>query len=222
MKLSKILFELNDRKYATPWGQDPGKDSRVQKILSFVGSKKKVLDIGCYDGTIASEIIKKGNQVVGVDISPNAVRMAKKKGVQACVCNIEEENLPSSFGKFDVIVAGEIIDHIFDPDSFFQKMRSLLKPGGYLVLTTPNLAGLGSRLSLLFGRLPWMIENEVGRSGHIRYFTLSDLQRILRRNGFEITNFTTTSVGLSNFTISYLEKLFPTLGRILIVKARRT
>jgi 2-polyprenyl-3-methyl-5-hydroxy-6-metoxy-1,4-benzoquinol methylase len=139
------------------------------------------------------------------------------------VCNIEEEPFPSKIGKFNTVVAGEIIEHIFDPDALLKKINSVLVPGGHLILTTPNLAGLGSRMSLLLGRLPWMVENDLlpGRSGHIRYFTYLEIVKLLNRHGFKVTNFTTDSVGINNITIPLLGKLFPTFGRILIVKAIR-
>lgn len=222
MKLSDVVTKFNNQAYAEAW--QPGVSGlRVEKIISLIGSKKRVLDVGCYDGTIAKQIEASGNEVVGIDIAKKAVEMANKKGINAFVCNVEEDNLPSKIGKFDVVVAGELIEHIFDPDSFLKKLSSVLKSDGSLILTTPNLSGLGSRLSLLRGELPWMIENDIlpGKSGHIRYFTPTELKKLLDRQGFKNVEFTTDYVGINNLKIPFFDKLFPQLGRIIIVKVSK-
>lgn len=223
MKLSNVITTFNNNAYATPWEVNSINNLRVKQIVKLVGSNKKVLDVGCYDGTISLQLKKQKNQVVGVDISKNAVRLAQKKGIEAYVWNIEEDNVPKALSKFDVIVAGELIEHIFDPDSFLKKLSSVLKPKGSIILTTPNLAGLGSRLSLLLGKLPWMIENDIlpGKSGHIRYFTYDELKKLLDRHGFKIISFKTDSIGIAHFTIPLIDKIFPNFGRILIVKAQK-
>lgn len=223
MKTSQLIEQFNAQAYSTSWRPTPIGNLRVNKILSLVGTNKRVLDVGCYDGTIAKRIQSQNNQVLGVDISANAVKLARANGITASVCNIEEQDLPSQANNLDVVVAGEIIEHIFDPDNFLLRLRTRLVPGGHLILTTPNLAGLGSRLSLLFGKLPWMIENDLypGKSGHIRYYTFAELKNKLAQNGFQVTNFVTDSVGINTLTIPFIDRLFPTLGRILIVKAKK-
>lgn len=197
---------------------------RIEKTLSLIGSGKRVLDVGCCDGSITLRIKKLGNEVVGIDISEKAVRRARKKGLEVYVVDLNNEAIPKNLGKFDVVVAAEILEHIFDTDGFLKKLRDVLKPQGYLILTTPNLAGIGARLQLLFGRKPWMIEDSIkgNVSGHIRYFTLATLVGILQRNGFKVTRITSDSVGLgSNLVIPFLNNLFPQFGRILIVKAEK-
>lgn len=223
MKRTDIITSFNNLAYSNPFEINTINLLRLKKIASYVGSGKRVLDIGCYDGSIAKFIKKNGNTVIGVDIAQTAVKMAKKNGIEAYVCDVEENNFPKQIGDFDVVVAAEIIEHIFDPDAFLEKVKKILKRKGSLILTTPNLAGIGSRISLMLGRLPWMIENDLlpGKSGHIRYFTLAELEKLLNRRGFSVSSFTTDSFGVENITVPFLDKLFPTLGRILIVKAEK-
>lgn len=223
MKLSDVVVAFNNRAFAKSWKVNSINSLRIGKIIFLVGSGKRVLDIGCYDGTISKKIKDNRNGVIGIDISEKAVGLARKKGIEAYALNIEEKNIPSSLGKFDVIIAGEIIEHLFDPDTFLKKIHKALKPKGYLVLTTPNLASIGARVSLFLGKKPWMIENDIlpGKSGHIRYFTFEELQKLLSRCGFRIKNFTADSVGVDQTTLPYLATLFPSLGRILIVKAEK-
>jgi 2-polyprenyl-3-methyl-5-hydroxy-6-metoxy-1,4-benzoquinol methylase len=221
MNHSQTITDFNNIAYSHSWQSNPVTNLRLQKILALAGNSQRILDVGCYDGTIAKLLQNQGNTVVGIDISSSAVILAKKQGINAININIEESQIPDRLGKFDVIIAGEIIEHIFDTDAFISKLHKALKPNGRLILTTPNLAGLGSRLSLLAGKKPWMIENDIlnGKSGHIRYFTFSELKNLLARQHFQVTTFTTDSVGLDTLTIPLLDRLFPSLGRIIIVQA---
>lgn len=223
MNLSQIIYKFNNQAYSQPRTSTLLSNLRVKKLIKLVGKNNRVLDVGCYDGTISRQIANQDNQVVGIDISRKAAAMARKKGITAFSLNIEEQSIPTRLGRFDVVVAGEIIEHVFDPDSFLKKLHAVLKPGGQLLITTPNLAGIGSRLSLLAGRLPWMVENDLlpGKSGHIRYFTLLELEKILNRHRFRVIVKSTDSVGFGSVSFPFLDKLFPTLGRILIVKAKK-
>lgn len=212
----------NQKRYSHPWKMDSLAVSRVSKIVQLVGSQKRVLDVGCYDGTITSQIMKNGNTVIGVDNSLPAIRLARKKGVTAHLLDLEKSEVPKAWGKFDVVVAGEIIEHLIDTDSFVDHMKHALKPGGYVVITTPNLAGIGSRISLLMGKTPWMIENEVSvhNSGHIRYFTPETLSALLRRHKFTIDKLSTDTVGFgAHLSFPLLDTIIPSWGRIIIIKA---
>ena len=223
MNLSNIILHFYNQNYSKPWESGPINDSRVRKILSLSGSNKRILDVGCYDGTIAKELEKNYNHVIGLDIAENAVKMARKKGIEAYQLNTELESFPKSLGKFDVVIAGELMEHLFNPDIFLEKVWHILWPKGHLVLTTPNLAGLGSRLCLLLGNSPWMIENDIlpGKSGHIRYFTPSSLKDLIHRHGFKVIECTTDSVGLYQMTLPLMDKVLPNLGRIIIIKAQK-
>jgi len=102
----------------------------------------------------------------------------------------------------------------------------LLKPQGFFVLNTPNLASLGRRLSLLFGLNP-IIElspNKKLSSGHIRYFIKKTLFDLLNKHKFEIIDFKADVVNFSlsgRWHSSLLAKLISTLGRSLIVKCQK-
>jgi SAM-dependent methyltransferase len=101
-------------------------------------------------------------------------------------------------GSVDVILASEVIEHMFDPDAMVELCKRLLKPGGLLVITTPNLSSALNRLALLLGRQP--ADTEVSTVskfgypgarqrpviGHIRVFTFGALLEFLRFHGFTI------------------------------------
>jgi len=196
---------------------------RINKLLKLIGKKKNVLDLGCWDGSI-SEIIKKNdNNVSGIEISNNAIKKARKKGIEVFDIDLNVDWQGSIKEKYDVVLAGEIIEHIFDTDKFLQNIYNVLTENGCLVLSTPNIASLGRRMFLLFGINP-LIET-TGRNydaGHIRYFTFNSLKQLLEENNFKVISYTSDCVNFDKnglIKTSLLSDIFPKFGRSLIIKA---
>jgi len=195
--------------------------------LAWIGTGKKVLDVGCNDGSDALRIIEAGNTVEGIDISFNAVEQARKRGVSARVLDISSQPLPFPAESFDVVVAGEIIEHVIDTDKFLRILHDMLKPGGTLILTTPNLASLARRGMLLLGFNPfceYSLEVPVSGArpvGHLRYFVKRDIENFLKVHGFKVEVLTGDGVNLGLFASRFLARLFPSLVVRFVVRARR-
>ena len=210
------------RNYAYGEGCNPPSDSvRRGIVLSLVGEKRVVLDVGCLDGSISVRLASRGNHVLGMDLCCGALKHAKEKGIQVIVADAET-SFPVRDGTFDVVFAGELIEHVLDIDWFLQEIRRVLRPGGFLVLSTPNLASLGRRFLLIFGRNPFIDISPRRGAGHVRYFVKDTLFEILMLHGFKIVYFTSDVVNLNRTGSIYstsIVKIFPTLGRSLIVKA---
>lgn len=195
---------------------------RIKKILSLIGQNKHILDIGCYNGAITKRIEGQNNQVYGIDASLPAIKLAQKKHLKVKHLILENNWSKKINQKFDVVFAGEIIEHIFDTDNFLQNIRHLLKPQGSLIITTPNIASLGRRIYLLLGISP-IIETTSRNtdSGHIRYFTKKTLCKLLSENGFLFQKFTSTAVNFANkkgYHSKILADLFPQIGSHIIIK----
>lgn len=182
-----------------------------------------VLDVGCYDGTFLLGLEGKNIKLYGLDASDYAVETCKKKGIYAKQYFFDDkEPFPFKTDTFDYVVAGEIIEHIYDTDYFLKEIRRVLKPKGKLLLSTPNIASLGRRIYLLLGKNP-IIElspNEDDSSGHIRYFTIESLSRLLNKNKFRVIESRSDIVNLSSsgsVKSKYLANLFPAIGQSIIV-----
>jgi 2-polyprenyl-3-methyl-5-hydroxy-6-metoxy-1,4-benzoquinol methylase len=199
-------------------------DSRVKVVLPLVGKAGRVLDVGCLDGTIGELFLKLGNEVCGIDASEPALKMARTRGIDARLGNVEER-FPFGDAQFDAVFAGEIIEHIFDVDAMLSEIRRVLKPQGVFVVTTPNLAALGRRLMLLLNRNPHIEISFTGdAAGHIRYFVRQTLVDILAKHGFKVDVFCSDVINFnaSGSLCSYaLARLFPTFGKSLIVRATK-
>jgi SAM-dependent methyltransferase len=219
------VYTFNTKKYTeNPTAVTAGWKLRVKKITELVGNNQTVLDLGCFDGTVGKYILDNQNIVYGVDASSVAVPKAIQKGIKAKIGNLEEKlDFPDNF--FDVVVAGETIEHIFEIDFFMKEIHRVLKPNGYVVMSTPNLAALGRRLMLLVNINPHIdMSNGTSFGGHIRYFVKHTLFELLNRQGFKITHFTSDVINLNASGKLYLAKLaslIPTIGSTLIVKAQK-
>jgi 2-polyprenyl-3-methyl-5-hydroxy-6-metoxy-1,4-benzoquinol methylase len=195
---------------------------RAGILLKMAGEGRSILDLGCYNGRIGSLLRAAGNKVFGMDLSEYALKTAHEKGLIPLKADASEV-LPFKDNTFDVVVAAEIIEHVFNIENFLIEIRRILKKEGSLVLSTPNLASFGRRLYLLFGRNPAIeIGNEQESAGHIRYFVKESLFKLLVEHGFEISLFCSDVVNFDNSGKNFsrlLAKIFPGFGKSLIVKA---
>ncbi len=199
---------------------------RFERMLNLVGRNNKVLDIGCHDGTIGSLLIKNNNEVFGIEANDVMSAIARKKGLKVIVQDIDA-GISFKNGFFDIVVAGEIIEHIVNTDYFIDEIKRVLKPKGSLVLSTPNVASLGRRIYLLIGKNP-CFEASYGYppsayAGHVRFFTKGLLLSYLEYKGFKITRFYSDVINFNStgsISSKLLANLFPTLGRSLIIKAQ--
>ncbi len=196
-------------------------EPRIFIVSKWVGKNKKILDVGCYDGLYSSYLMQGGNEVYGVDASFNAVELAKKKGIKAKVADLEKKfEYPDGF--FDVIHAGEVIEHLYDTDIFIKECNRVLKIGGLLVITTPNTVSLPRRILYLLGNGKYFeasntFSTEERSVGHIRFFTKMLLKKFVEYNGFILKKFTSDYVNLIFFRSRLLAKVKPTFGRSLIM-----
>lgn len=125
------------------------------------------------------------------------------------------------------VVAAELIEHLYRPGHLLDEIARVLRPGGVLVLSTPNLAPLEDRIRFLFGRSPRQVDpTHPYLHLHIRPFTAEMLRRMLRAAGFVRvsvrSNYVGVSVGAGRWLQSrLLARLFPGLGGSLVISARR-
>lgn len=197
----------------------------MEVVLPWVGSDKDVLDLGCLDGLLGELFVQRGNRVTGIDASTRAIEKAKTRGLVAKVGDLSQ-TFPVESASFDVVFAGEVIEHVGDVDHFINEVHRVLRPRGTLIVTTPNLASLGRRLMLLCNRNPY-IENsptEPTAVGHVRYFIRDTLVDFLKRHRFSVEACVSDVVSLGRsdaMKCRFLAKVLPSLGKSLIVKAVR-
>jgi 2-polyprenyl-3-methyl-5-hydroxy-6-metoxy-1,4-benzoquinol methylase len=136
------------------------------------GPGRRVLDLGCRYGAL-TEFYAEGNEVVGVDIDREALEHAKARlGIETAWADLDE---PLAFedASFDVVVIGELLEHIREPQRLIDEAERVLRPGGTLVGSTPNGFRLKNRVRFLRGRHP-----EVDPT-HLHLFSPGDVRTLL-------------------------------------------
>lgn len=146
----------------------------------------KLLDIGCSDGQISRFFMDKGYDVKGIDISDKALAIARSKGVSVDKVNIEKR-LPYRDGSFDIIFCGETFEHLLSPSDLVKECYRILKPGGCLVATFPNISTLRNALLILAGSLPCY--SCIYDGPHIRDFCMKEIGRLFQESKFKNIEF---------------------------------
>ena len=175
-------------------------DPRLALIIDLVTAQApaSTLDIGCGRGFLLDLQARRGlTGLAGVDVYDD-VTDERFDYVRADVT----QALPIPDATFECVIAGEIIEHVPNPDDFLREIRRVLKPGGTLIVSTPNLVSWANRILVPLGVQPLGTETSseisLGRrhrvlgqgnqvQGHLKVFTHRALGEILERYGFTVT-----------------------------------
>jgi SAM-dependent methyltransferase len=160
-------------------------DPRVEKVrrrFAAMPAGRKVLDAGCANGAILKPFAQR-HELHGVDISEVLVQLANANGFRAKVHDLMQGPLPYPDGTFDVVFSGETIEHQLDTDWLLLEFNRVLKVGGELVLTFPNIRTPLSIAMMLFFDLPPMYSARY-RASHFRDFTLRSIKLAFEKHGF--------------------------------------
>jgi len=136
--------------------------TRIQIFIDMVntiGKNLKILDVGCGDGVISEPIMKMGNYVASVEL-PTVATLAKKCNVSSVMAGDAEE-LAFASESFDLVIASEVVEHLWQPQSFLDEAHRVLKVGGYMIIETPEG------------------EEGLNYDSHRHYFTVERLKHML-------------------------------------------
>jgi len=204
----------------------------IIKVLEGIHAEK-MLDIGCGGGefTLRCAHAIGSNEVYGIEIDEQKAEEAKKRGIN-CFCGDAGNRFPLSDEWFEVIIANQVLEHVFDIDNMVSECHRVLKKKGILILSTPNLGALYQRVLLLFGKQPTNLhvsKIQVGNflkgveaSGHIHALTVSALKDLLEYHKFKIEEFKGCGFyPLTSFGGEFFARLFPGFAVFQIIKGIR-
>ena len=154
-------------------------------LLDMLPRGGRVLDAGCSAGYLAERLAERGSTVVGLELDPDAAERARSACEQVLVGDVETMELPFEPASFDAVVCGDLIEHLRDPGAALARLRPLLRPGGTLALTTPNVANWTIRLQLLLGRFRYTDLGILDRT-HTHLFTRSTLIECVQDAGYDV------------------------------------
>ena len=186
--------------------QSVSEEKRSQLFKKWMGKNKKVLDMGCRDGILTRHFIEH-NKVTGLDIDKQALEACRKN------LNIETKwadfslQIPIPTSSFDVVVAGEVIEHLPYPEITIAEISRILKPEGLFIGSVPNSYHLKNRLRVLKGRL---IDYD---QTHLRAYNVMLLRQYLEKE-FVIEELTSCRGKSAFFSVAWF-------GRDLVWKCRK-
>lgn len=172
--------------YPYPDATDPlAPDSAHAMALQLTGGDKCVLELGAWSGHVTVALKQAGNHVVAVELDGRMEKRIADIADEVVISDLDwldlEERLVGR--TFDVILAGDVLEHCKEPDLVLLQLRRLLAPGGYVVISLPNIAHGDVRLALLSGRFDYSDNGLLDRT-HLRFFTRRTIEELLERNGF--------------------------------------
>jgi 2-polyprenyl-3-methyl-5-hydroxy-6-metoxy-1,4-benzoquinol methylase len=167
-----------------PEGSEPSEEGlRCAFLLKRVGPGERVLDVGCSEGRFAAELVHAGAEVVGIDVAAEPLRRARVRHPELDLRKVEAEGAwPLTDASFDVVWAGEVIEHVADTAGWLSEVRRVLRSGGSLLLSTPNHGRLRMLRWALAPRAFGIHFNP--RADHLRFYTRRTLTELLEDFGF--------------------------------------
>jgi 2-polyprenyl-3-methyl-5-hydroxy-6-metoxy-1,4-benzoquinol methylase len=155
-------------------------------MLAEVPDGARVLDIGCATGYLAALMSSRGCSVVGFERDPGSAAAAEEHCEEVIAGDIESQSDRARIrGRFDVVLLGDVLEHLMDPWDALGFTRSLLSSSGVVVASIPNVAAWPVRLSLLRGSFEYVDFGLLDRT-HLRFFTRASAHELVRSAGFVV------------------------------------
>ena len=148
---------------------------------------KRLLDLGCAAGGLAT--LLPGVEVIGIELDEGYAAAAERHCARVVRADAEElarrEDLEAELGRFDCLVAGDVLEHLVDPWSALRAYARLLDPGGAAVVSLPNVAHWSTYAALIRGSWPRNPEG-IHDATHLRWFTLRDARELVEQAGLAV------------------------------------
>ena len=186
-------YDINGEQY-TYKRTDPY--SSHSRIIEWVDRERpqEVLEIGTATGYLTYEMSKRGCAVTGIEQDSEMAKIARQHCRRMIVQDVETLDF-SELEKYDAVILGDVVEHLRNPREFLQKIAPVLKPGGKVLISLPNVANIWVRLNLLFGRFNYSRVGILDES-HLRFFTLASSKKIADDSGLEVISTNVTPIPL--------------------------
>ncbi|MEL4304534.1 class I SAM-dependent methyltransferase [Methanococcoides sp. LMO-2] len=157
-------------------------------IISEIPDAGNILDVGCNEGYIGSVFQKSKNCFYGIDFDPQSLILAQKQYCKIILADlntsdIEKLSLDDNF--FDVIIFGDILEHLMDPLDTLNRFKRYLKPDGKIIVSLPNIANFSIRFKLLFGSFDYTETGILDRT-HLHFYTIKSAMKLVKDSDYKI------------------------------------
>jgi 2-polyprenyl-3-methyl-5-hydroxy-6-metoxy-1,4-benzoquinol methylase len=169
-----------------PEGADPPQlKRRLEFLLQRTAPGERVLDVGCGEGHFTAALLRAGREPMGVDVAEEPLQRARVQhpGLQLDLRLLPTEgDWPLEDSSFDVVWAGEVIEHVADTAGWLSELRRVMRSGGTLLISTPA-HGLLTRAAFALSARAFATHFDP-RSDHLRFYTRRSLEELLADFGF--------------------------------------
>lgn len=148
------------------------------------GQGRRALDVGAWDGFLARRLTEQGWRVTAVEKDAAMAASARPHCERVVIADLNRE-VPPLEGAFDLIVFGDVLEHLTEPEDIFRRVTRSLAEGGRVIVSMPNVAHLSVRLLLLFGRFNYEDRGILDRT-HRHFFTRRTFRKFLEDGGIAI------------------------------------
>jgi methionine biosynthesis protein MetW len=164
---------------------DAYENPRAELQRHVPAGARRVLDLGCASGALGAALRARGAEVVGVERDPAYAARARERLDDVIEADIETLD-PAQLGTFDVLIAGDVLEHLADPWTVLRGFAAILEPGGTAVVSLPNVRHWESVFAIAVqGRFPRRNEGVFDRT-HLRWFTLHDAWGLVEQAGLTV------------------------------------
>ncbi|KLI62798.1 class I SAM-dependent methyltransferase [Aurantiacibacter marinus] len=159
----------------------------LMPLLQTHASSKRVFELGCGNGSTAARLHAEGFSVTGVDPSASGLAVATQRGLDLHQGSTEED-LAARFGTFPVVISLEVVEHVFSPKLYAERVHDLLEPGGVAIISTPYHGYLKNLALAVTGKMDGHF-TALWEGGHIKFFSRQTLGTLFNRVGMEEIGF---------------------------------
>lgn len=168
---------------------DPQANTAAAKVVRMVGSNRRVLEIGAGPGSITRLLKDHGGcRVTAIELDAEAIEKLTPFCERIYQCDLNDANWPSVVsdeGKFQVVVAADVLEHLYAPATILRAMKSLLDDDGYVVISLPHVGHNGVIACVTQGDFAYGDCGLLDKT-HIRFFGIANIQRLFEEAGFSI------------------------------------
>ena len=158
------------------------------ELVKKLDGVRSICDLGCGNGHISGRLAALAYDVTGIDASASGIQIAQRAYPQVnFVQALIDRDL--NLGQFDLVISSDVIEHLYHPSDLLEATVSQLKPGGHVLLGTPYHGYLKNLVLAATGKMDAHF-SALHNGGHIKFFSVSTLSRLMRAHGFDDLSFT--------------------------------
>ena len=209
------MIILDEKLFSKRYGQITiidlnNKNSSPTLIVQLTGLNKNILEIGTSTGYMSKIFKSQGSSVTGIEIDPEAGLVAQEYCERMIIADVETLELDKTFapGSFDVIVCGDVLEHLKNPESILKNIKKFLKPSGYLVVSLPNFCHGDVLLNIMNGDFRYTSVGLLDET-HLRFFGLKNIFSLFARCGYRISDIQTTNLEIGKTELAVSQDKIP-------------